>query len=78
MNIAQARRNDSLPLARTVSPPPPDARLRAIALFLLSGCHSFCSFLNLSHFSFCLYSLFNWNGMGPATHFIGFNNSRRS
>lgn len=73
MNIAQARRNDLLPSPRNRSP----RRTRdyvTIALFLLPAVILFVVFLIYPIFRSAYYSLFNWNGMGPATRFIGFNN----
>jgi raffinose/stachyose/melibiose transport system permease protein len=73
MNIAQVRRNDPLPSPRARSP----RRTRdyvTIALFLSPAVILFVIFLVYPIFRSVYYSLFNWNGMGPATRFIGLNN----
>jgi raffinose/stachyose/melibiose transport system permease protein len=73
MNIAQVRRNDFKPPVRSRSP----RRTRdyvTIALFLLPAVILFVLFLIYPIFRSVYYSLFNWNGLGPATKFIGLNN----
>ena len=73
MNIAQVRRNGSKPPAQGHSP----RRARdyvTIALFLLPAVILFALFLIYPIFRSAYYSLFNWNGLGPATKFIGLNN----
>jgi raffinose/stachyose/melibiose transport system permease protein len=73
MNIAQVRRNDFKPPVRSRSP----RRTRdyvTVALFLLPAVILFVLFLIYPIFRSVYYSLFNWNGLGPATKFIGLNN----
>jgi len=45
-----------------------------IALFLLPAVILFTLFLIYPIFRSVYYSLFNWNGLGPATKFVGLNN----
>jgi raffinose/stachyose/melibiose transport system permease protein len=45
-----------------------------IGLFLLPAVILFALFLIYPIFRSAYYSLFNWNGLGPATKFIGLNN----
>ena len=45
-----------------------------IALFLLPAVILFALFLIYPIFRSGYYSLFNWNGLGPATKFVGLNN----
>jgi len=76
MNIAQVRGNRSKPPVRTGSP----RRARdyvTIALFLLPAIILFVLFLIYPIFRSVYYSLFNWNGLGPATKFIGLNNFKQ-
>jgi raffinose/stachyose/melibiose transport system permease protein len=73
MNIAQIRRNDPLSSPHGHSP----RRTRdyvTIALFLLPAVILFVLFLIYPIFRSVYYSAFNWNGLGPATKFIGLNN----
>jgi raffinose/stachyose/melibiose transport system permease protein len=76
MNMAQIRRNDSM------SSPQTRAHRRAqdyvtIALFLLPAVILFALFLIYPIFRSAYYSLFNWNGLGPATKFVGLNNFKQ-
>jgi raffinose/stachyose/melibiose transport system permease protein len=71
MNIAQVRRNDPLPSPRT---PRRTRDYVTVALFLLPAVILFVLFLIYPIFRSIYYSMFNWNGMGPATKFIGLNN----
>lgn len=76
MNIIQIRRNDSM------SPPQTRAPRRVqdyvtIALFLLPAVILFALFLIYPIFRSAYYSLFNWNGLGPATKFVGLNNFKQ-
>jgi raffinose/stachyose/melibiose transport system permease protein len=48
-----------------------------IALFLLPAVILFVLFLIYPIFRSVYYSLFNWNGLGPATKFIGLNNFKQ-
>jgi len=73
MNIAQVRRNDSKSPARGHSPRRTQDYV-TIALFLLPAVILFVLFLIYPIFRSVYYSLFNWNGLGPATKFIGLNN----
>jgi raffinose/stachyose/melibiose transport system permease protein len=75
MNLPQIRRNDS------ISSPQTRSRRRgkdyvSIALFLLPAIILFALFLIYPIFRAGYYSLFNWNGLGPATKFVGLNNFR--
>jgi raffinose/stachyose/melibiose transport system permease protein len=73
MNIAQVRRNDFKPPVRSRS----TRRTRdyvTVVLFLLPAVILFVLFLIYPIFRSVYYSLFNWNGLGPATKFIGLNN----
>ena len=76
MNIAQVRRNDFKSPVRKGSP----RRTRdyvTVALFLLPAVILFVLFLIYPIFRSVYYSLFNWNGLGPATKFIGLNNFKQ-
>ena len=73
MNIAQVRKNDSLPSPRRRSPRRTKDYV-TIALFLLPAVILFVLFLIYPIARSVYYSLFNWNGLGPATKFIGLNN----
>jgi raffinose/stachyose/melibiose transport system permease protein len=76
MNITQAGRNFSRPSSRTRSP----RRTRdyvTIALFLLPAVILFALFLIYPIIRSAYYSLFNWNGQGPATKFVAFNNFKQ-
>jgi raffinose/stachyose/melibiose transport system permease protein len=48
-----------------------------VALFLLPAVILFVLFLIYPIFRSVYYSLFNWNGLGPATKFIGLNNFKQ-
>ncbi len=73
MNIVQARRNDSVSSPQTRSPRRGQDYV-TIALFLLPAVILFALFLIYPIFRSAYYSLFNWNGLGPATKFVGLNN----
>jgi len=73
MNIVQARRNDSMSSPQTRSPRRTKDYV-TIALFLLPAVILFALFLIYPIFRSAYYSLFNWNGLGPATKFVGLNN----
>jgi raffinose/stachyose/melibiose transport system permease protein len=73
MNISQARRNNPVSFSRGRSPRRTQDYL-TIALFLLPAVILFVLFLIYPIFRSGYYSLFNWNGLGPATKFIGLNN----
>ena len=76
MNIPQVRRNDWKSPSRPRSP-----RRRqdyvTIALFLSPAVILFVLFLIYPIFRSAYYSLFNWNGMGPATKFVWVNNFKQ-
>ena len=73
MNVAQVRRNDSkLPIQGRA--PRRTQDYVTVALFLLPAVILFALFLIYPIFRSAYYSLFNWNGLGPATKFIGLNN----
>ena len=76
MNIVQARRNDSLSSPQTRSPRRGQDYV-TIALFLLPAVILFALFLIYPIFRSAYYSLFNWNGLGPATRFVGLNNFKQ-
>ncbi len=73
MNIIQVRSHDSMSSPQTRS-----GRRRqdyvTIGLFLLPAFILFALFLVYPLFRAGYYSLFNWNGLGPATKFVGLNN----
>ncbi len=73
MNIVQVRRNDSVSSPQTRSPRRGQDYV-TIALFLLPAVILFALFLIYPIFRSAYYSLFNWNGLGPATKFVGLNN----
>jgi raffinose/stachyose/melibiose transport system permease protein len=76
MNIAQGRRDDFKSPLRARSPRRTQDYL-TVALFLLPAVILFVLFLVYPIFRSVYYSLFNWNGLGPATKFIGLNNFKQ-
>jgi raffinose/stachyose/melibiose transport system permease protein len=59
----------------------PQARkeqLFTIALFLIPGAVIYTLFLIVPMLQAGYYSLFDWNGLGPLTDFVGFNNYERA
>ena len=76
MNIAQVRRNDSKLPTRGRSPRRTQDYV-TIGLFLLPAFVLFALFLIYPIFRSVYYSLFNWNGLGPATNFVGLNNFKQ-
>jgi raffinose/stachyose/melibiose transport system permease protein len=76
MNIAQVRKNDFKPPVRNGSPRRTQDYV-TVALFLLPAVILFALFLIYPIFRSVYYSLFNWNGLGPATKFIGLNNFKQ-
>ena len=76
MNIAQTRRDETTLPKRSRSP-----RRRqdyvTIGLFLLPAFVLFLIFLIYPIFSSVYYSLFNWNGIGPAVKFVGLDNFKQ-
>jgi len=73
MNIVQVRKNDSMSSPQIRSPRRSKDYV-TIALFLLPAIILFALFLIYPIFRSAYYSLFNWNGLGPATKFVGLNN----
>jgi raffinose/stachyose/melibiose transport system permease protein len=73
MNIPQVRRNDSMSSSRTHSPRRMQDYVN-VALFLLPAFTLFVLFLIYPIGRSVYYSFFNWNGLGPATKFIGLTN----
>ena len=76
MNIVQVRRNDSMSSPQTRAPRRAQDYV-TIALFLLPAVILFALFLIYPIFRSAYYSLFNWNGLGPATKFVGLNNFKQ-
>ena len=76
MNIVQVRKNDSMSSPQIRSPRRSKDYV-TIALFLLPAVILFALFLIYPIFRSAYYSLFNWNGLGPATKFIGLNNFKQ-
>src|ERR1700690_4641326 len=73
MNMPQATQTDLKTYKRTYSPRRAQDYL-TIAFFLAPAFILFLIFLVYPIFRSVYFSLFNWNGLGPATRFIGFNN----
>ena len=73
MNYFQVRPSGPLSSPRNRSPRRTQDYV-TIALFLLPAVILFVLFLIYPIARSMYYSLFNWNGMGPATRFIGLNN----
>ena len=73
MSVSQATRDNLIPSKQTRSPRHAQDYL-TIALFLLPAIILVLVFLVYPIFRSAYYSLFNWNGYGPATHFIGLGN----
>jgi raffinose/stachyose/melibiose transport system permease protein len=73
MNIPRARR-DSLNWQPRISSPRRLQDYLAIFLFLLPAFVVFLLFVIYPIFRAVYFSLFNWNGLGPATDFVGLNN----
>ena len=73
MNIVQVRRSDSMSSPQTRAPRPTKDYV-TIVLFLLPAIILFALFLIYPIFRSAYFSLFNWNGLGPATKFVGLNN----
>ena len=77
MNVAEVRRNDSKLHPRTHL----SRRVQdyvTIFLFLAPSFILFLVFLVYPVIQSVHYSLFNWNGLGPAVHFIGLDNFKQS
>jgi len=76
MNIPQVRGDPWKLQQRSNSPRRVQDRL-AIVLFLLPAFVFFLLFVIYPIFRAIYFSLFNWNGMGPATIFVGLNNFKQ-
>jgi raffinose/stachyose/melibiose transport system permease protein len=76
MNIPQVR-SDSLELQPRFSSPRRVQEYLTIFLFLLPAFVIFLLFIIYPIFRAMYYSLFNWNGLGPATIFVGLNNFKQ-
>jgi raffinose/stachyose/melibiose transport system permease protein len=76
MNIPQVRR-DPLKLQPHTRSPRRAQDYVTIALFLLPAVILFVLFLIYPIFRSAYYSLFNWNGLGPATKFVGLDNFKQ-
>jgi raffinose/stachyose/melibiose transport system permease protein len=76
MNIPQVRR-DTLKWQQRINSPRRVQDYLAIFLFLLPAFVIFLLFIIYPIFRAVYFSLFNWNGMGPATVFVGLNNFKQ-
>jgi raffinose/stachyose/melibiose transport system permease protein len=76
MNITQARRDETTLPKRNRSPRRTQDYV-TIALFLLPAFVLFSIFLIYPIVSSVYYSLFNWNGIGPAVKFVGLDNFKQ-
>lgn len=76
MDIPQVRRDLSKQQQRISSPRRVQDQL-TIILFLLPAFVLFLLFIIYPIFRAAYFSLFNWNGMGPATDFVGLNNYKQ-
>ncbi|MGB8211921.1 MAG: sugar ABC transporter permease [Anaerolineales bacterium] len=76
MNISQARSDDLKLHQRTYSPRRVQDYL-TIVFFLAPAFILFLVFLVYPIFRSVYFSLFNWNGMGPATDFVGLDNFKQ-
>jgi raffinose/stachyose/melibiose transport system permease protein len=76
MNITQARRDENALPKRSRSPRRTQDYV-TIGLFLLPAFVLFSIFLIYPIGSSVYYSLFNWNGIGPAVKFIGLDNFKQ-
>ena len=76
MDISQVRRDLSKQQQRISSPRRVQDQL-TIILFLLPAFVLFLLFVIYPIFRAAYFSLFNWNGMGPATDFVGLNNYKQ-
>jgi raffinose/stachyose/melibiose transport system permease protein len=76
MNIPQVRR-DSLNWQERIGSPRRVQDYLTIFLFLLPAFVIFLLFIIYPILRAAYFSLFNWNGMGPATIFVGLNNFRQ-
>ncbi len=76
MNIPLVRRNPLKPQQRINSPHRAQDHL-TIVIFLLPAFVIFLLFIIYPIFRAVYFSLFNWNGLGPATIFVGLNNFKQ-
>ena len=76
MNIAQARRDETT-LPKGNRSPRSTQDYVTIGLFLLPAFVLFLVFLVYPIFRSIYYSLFNWNGLGPAVKFVGLDNFKQ-
>jgi raffinose/stachyose/melibiose transport system permease protein len=76
MNIPQVKWQDSITSAPTQSPRQKQDYL-TVTLFLLPAFILFVLFLIYPICRSVYYSLFNWNGLGPAVKFVGLNNYKQ-
>jgi raffinose/stachyose/melibiose transport system permease protein len=76
MNVSQARR-DPLKWRQRINTPRRVQDYLTIFLFLLPAVVIFLLFIIYPIFRAVYFSLFNWNGMGPATIFVGLNNFKQ-
>ncbi len=76
MNITQVRSGSS-DLQQGLHSPRRVQDYLTIFLFLLPAFVLFLLFIIYPIFRAVYYSMFNWNGIGPATHFIALNNYRQ-
>ena len=76
MNLTQLKRNGSM-LSQRDRSPRHDRDYVTIALFLLPSVILFAIFLIYPIIRSGYYSLFNWNGLGPATKFVALNNYKQ-
>jgi len=76
MDLSQVRR-DPLKWQQRINSPRSVQDLLTIFLFLLPAFVIFLLFIIYPIFRAAYFSLFNWNGMGPATVFVGLNNFKQ-
>ena len=76
MNIPQVRR-DPLKWQQRINSPRRVQDYLTIFLFLLPAFVIFLLFIIYPIFRAVYFSLFNWNGLGPATVFVGLNNFKQ-
>jgi raffinose/stachyose/melibiose transport system permease protein len=76
MNVSQVRR-DPLKWRQRINTPRRVQDYLTIFLFLLPAFVIFLLFIIYPIFRAVYFSLFNWNGMGPATIFVGLNNFKQ-
>lgn len=66
------------PAAPTEHPRTTREQLFTIALFIIPGAVIYTLFLIMPMFQAGYYSLYDWNGLGPLTEYIGFGNYERA